>query len=138
MFRIKQHFYSHWNQDREFCPQTTPLPSPRNPHLHQVTVCWVLCEISMFSILVSTPFPFNLQVELISFEKIWLPIVQQYRWYQVIYQIGVFISRSSVNVVQIKRTWILAILQVKLQAKFTWCQDCNFSSCDIENPRTFQ
>ncbi|KAG5683414.1 hypothetical protein PVAND_012697 [Polypedilum vanderplanki] len=36
---------------------------------------------------------------------------QQYRWYQVTYQIGVFISRSSVNVVHIKQIWIMAVLQ---------------------------
>ncbi len=50
-------------------------------------------------------------VELISFEDAWLPAIQQYRWYQVIYQIGVFISRSSVNLVHIKHTWIMAFLQ---------------------------
>ncbi|KAG5450244.1 G1/S-specific cyclin cln3 [Clonorchis sinensis] len=36
---------------------------------------------------------------------------EQYRWYQVLYQTGVFISRSSVNLIQLKRTWIMAILQ---------------------------
>uniref|UniRef100_A0A914ULM7 Battenin n=1 Tax=Plectus sambesii TaxID=2011161 RepID=A0A914ULM7_9BILA len=37
----------------------------------------------------------------------------QYRWYQVIYQLGVFISRSSVNVIQIKPIFLplLAVLQ---------------------------
>lgn len=32
--------------------------------------------------------------------------------YQVLYQTGVFLSRSSVNLVELKRTWIMAILQV--------------------------
>jgi battenin len=36
----------------------------------------------------------------------------QYRWYQVVYQLGVFISRSSLFLVYIKWFWILAILQV--------------------------
>ncbi|KAF5401121.1 Battenin [Paragonimus heterotremus] len=36
---------------------------------------------------------------------------EQYRWYQVLYQTGVFVSRSSVNVIQLKWTWIMAILQ---------------------------
>jgi battenin len=36
---------------------------------------------------------------------------EQYRWYQVTYQIGVFISRSSVNIVQIKSTYVMAIIQ---------------------------
>eukprot|EP00128_Syssomonas_multiformis_P004453 Colp12_sorted_trinity150504_noHs@32853 len=38
----------------------------------------------------------------------------QYRWYQAIYQIGVFISRSSVNIVQIKRLWLPAVIQIGL------------------------
>jgi battenin len=36
----------------------------------------------------------------------------QYRWYQVVYQLGVFISRSSLFLVYIKWFWILPILQV--------------------------
>lgn len=40
-----------------------------------------------------------------------MTFAQQYRWYQVTYQIGVFISRSSVNVIQIERTWIMSIIQ---------------------------
>jgi len=49
--------------------------------------------------------------ELLYFENIWLSIKQQYRWYQVLYQIGVFISRSSVNIISVRRTWIVALLQ---------------------------
>ncbi|KAK2148807.1 hypothetical protein LSH36_481g00020 [Paralvinella palmiformis] len=49
--------------------------------------------------------------ELIYFENIWLSINQQYRWYQVLYQLGVLISRSSVNIVQIRPFWILSVLQ---------------------------
>ena len=40
---------------------------------------------------------------------LWSPIFFRY---QVIYQIGVFVSRSSVNIIQIKKIWILPILQV--------------------------
>lgn len=36
---------------------------------------------------------------------------EQYRWYQVTYQVGVFISRSSVNIVKIKHIWLMAVLQ---------------------------
>lgn len=36
----------------------------------------------------------------------------QYVYYQALYQIGVFISRSSVNFFPIKKIWILPILQV--------------------------
>lgn len=49
--------------------------------------------------------------ELAYFPDIWLTISQQYQWYQVTYQIGVFISRSSVNIVHIKHIWIMAVLQ---------------------------
>ncbi|KAK6176115.1 hypothetical protein SNE40_014459 [Patella caerulea] len=37
---------------------------------------------------------------------------EQYRWYQVDYQIGVFLSRSSVNIFPIKKVWILPFLQL--------------------------
>lgn len=50
--------------------------------------------------------------ELVYFPDAWLSHEAQYRWYQVIYQIGVFVSRSSVNIILIQRTWILAVLQV--------------------------
>jgi len=37
----------------------------------------------------------------------------QYRWLQVVYQVGVLVSRSSVSVVHIRHFWILALLQVR-------------------------
>ena len=37
----------------------------------------------------------------------------QYRWLQVMYQVGVLVSRSSVSVLHIRHFWILALLQVK-------------------------
>ncbi|KAK2587180.1 hypothetical protein KPH14_002928 [Odynerus spinipes] len=49
--------------------------------------------------------------ELIQYDGIWLKHYEQYRWLQVDYQIGVFISRSSVNLVTINRIWIMAVLQ---------------------------
>ncbi|XP_020711356.2 battenin [Athalia rosae] len=49
--------------------------------------------------------------ELIDFKGIWLTHSEQYRWLQVDYQIGVFISRSSVNLVTIRRVWIMTVLQ---------------------------
>lgn len=52
------------------------------------------------------------QYELIEFDDIWLSHAEQYRWLQVDYQIGVFISRSSVNLVTINKIWIMAVLQV--------------------------
>lgn len=43
---------------------------------------------------------------------------QQYRWYQVTYQVGVFVSRSSVNLIEIKQTWIMSIIQGCLASFF--------------------
>lgn len=36
----------------------------------------------------------------------------QYRWLQALYQFGVFISRSSVQIIPIKHIWVMALLQV--------------------------
>lgn len=49
--------------------------------------------------------------ELVEFKDIWLTHSEQYRWLQVDYQIGVFISRSSVNIVSINKIWIMSVLQ---------------------------
>ncbi|KAH0951106.1 hypothetical protein HN011_003259 [Eciton burchellii] len=49
--------------------------------------------------------------ELIQFDGIKLTYSDQYRWLQVDYQIGVFISRSSVNLVSINKIWIMSVLQ---------------------------
>lgn len=59
-----------------------------------------------------------LQFELITFPNIWLTTAEQYRWYQVTYQIGVFLSRSSVNVFTIKKTWIMVVIQGIIAAFF--------------------
>lgn len=49
--------------------------------------------------------------EMLYFPDIFITHDEQYRWYQVAYQIGVFISRSSVNLVYIRHIWIMAVLQ---------------------------
>jgi len=49
--------------------------------------------------------------ELVYFKQIWLDHHSQYRWLQVDYQLGVFISRSSVNLFPIKSIWFLAAFQ---------------------------
>ncbi|XP_050438962.1 battenin [Adelges cooleyi] len=49
--------------------------------------------------------------ELVYFRNIWLTHAEQYRWYQVLYQVGVFVSRSTVSLFPIEKLWILAILQ---------------------------
>ncbi|XP_037070403.1 battenin-like [Pollicipes pollicipes] len=60
-------------------------------------------------------------VELIWFRDIWLSHSEQYRWLQVIYQIGVFVSRSSVNLFHIRRIWVLTVLQC-VNATFFFCE----------------
>lgn len=49
--------------------------------------------------------------ELVNFENWIYDHKEQYRWLQVDYQIGVFISRSSVNIIHIKHIWLMAVLQ---------------------------
>nr|CDS26974.1 battenin [Hymenolepis microstoma] len=49
--------------------------------------------------------------ELVYFENAGMTQAQQYRWFQVIYQCGVFASRSSLKLFKIHRTWIMAVLQ---------------------------
>ncbi|XP_069860325.1 battenin-like isoform X1 [Dipodomys merriami] len=49
--------------------------------------------------------------ELLFFQNTSLSHPQQYRWYQMLYQAGVFVSRSSLRCCHIRLTWILALLQ---------------------------
>ncbi|KAK5639001.1 hypothetical protein RI129_011493 [Pyrocoelia pectoralis] len=49
--------------------------------------------------------------ELITFEGIFLDKAEQYRWLQVDYQVGVFISRSSVNILHIRHIWLMSVFQ---------------------------
>ncbi|XP_037754768.1 battenin [Chelonia mydas] len=49
--------------------------------------------------------------ELLYFRDSALTHAQQYRWYQMLYQAGVFVSRSSLRCVQIRHIWVLALLQ---------------------------
>ncbi|XP_061081287.1 battenin [Conger conger] len=50
-------------------------------------------------------------LELLFFPGFYLSHAEQYRWYQTLYQIGVFISRSSLFCMKIRRVWILSVLQ---------------------------
>uniref|UniRef100_A0A0N8ESW8 Battenin n=1 Tax=Heterocephalus glaber TaxID=10181 RepID=A0A0N8ESW8_HETGA len=49
--------------------------------------------------------------ELLFFRNTSLSHAQQYRWYQMLYQAGVFVSRSSLRCCRIRYTWALALLQ---------------------------
>ncbi|XP_061701653.1 battenin isoform X3 [Syngnathoides biaculeatus] len=51
-------------------------------------------------------------MELLYFQKFFLNHAEQYRWYQTFYQVGVFISRSSLCCMKIRKLWGLALLQV--------------------------
>uniref|UniRef100_A0A2K5NWC0 Battenin n=1 Tax=Cercocebus atys TaxID=9531 RepID=A0A2K5NWC0_CERAT len=51
--------------------------------------------------------------ELLFFRNTSLSHAQQYRWYQMLYQAGVFASRSSLRCCHIRFTWALALLQMK-------------------------
>ncbi|KAK4312350.1 hypothetical protein Pmani_016215 [Petrolisthes manimaculis] len=52
-------------------------------------------------------------MELIYFpdDNAWLNHHEQYRWYQVMYQVGVLVSRSSVNCFTIYHIWKMSVLQ---------------------------
>lgn len=64
--------------------------------------------------------------ELLYYDVSWLSQGAQYRWFQVDYQIGVFLSRSSVNVFQIRKIIIPTLLQyvilifVLLEVRFSF------------------
>ncbi|XP_056646881.1 battenin [Diorhabda sublineata] len=49
--------------------------------------------------------------ELIRINQSGMDPEKQYRWFQVTYQIGVFLSRSSVNLFHIKQTWWMTLFQ---------------------------
>ncbi|XP_026888597.2 battenin isoform X1 [Electrophorus electricus] len=50
-------------------------------------------------------------LELLYFRNARLSHAEQYRWYQTLYQIGVFISRTSLYCIKIKKIWWLSVLQ---------------------------
>ncbi|CAH8546698.1 unnamed protein product [Schistosoma turkestanicum] len=49
--------------------------------------------------------------ELLYFQNTRLTAPEQYRWYQVLYQLGVFLSRSSISFIPIRTTWFMSLLQ---------------------------
>ncbi|XP_068916158.1 battenin isoform X5 [Tenebrio molitor] len=57
--------------------------------------------------------------ELINFDNTFLKPSDQYRWLQVVYQVGVFLSRSSVNFFHIKHIWLMSVLQAVNVVIFT-------------------
>lgn len=63
---------------------------------------------------------FSFQLDLIFFPNIWLDHASQYRWLQVDYQIGVFVSRSSLSLFENNQIWIMSILQFLNVIYFTF------------------
>ncbi|XP_022528450.1 battenin isoform X3 [Astyanax mexicanus] len=59
-------------------------------------------------------------LELLFFQESLLSHAEQYRWYQTLYQIGVFISRTSLYCLKIKKIWLLALLQIL----YCWASKC--------------
>lgn len=57
--------------------------------------------------------------ELIKINNDFVSVDKQYHWLQVTYQVGVFISRSSVNIFHIKNIWVLSVLQLLNVAIYT-------------------
>ncbi|XP_068606164.1 battenin [Brachionichthys hirsutus] len=51
-------------------------------------------------------------MELLYFPGSFLSHAEQYRWYQLLYQIGVFVSRSSLCCVKIRKVFLFSMLQV--------------------------
>lgn len=76
--------------------------------------------IPLFAVYISEYFINQGLYELIFFPDIWLDHSSQYRWLQVDYQIGVFISRSSVNFFETKQIWFMSILQFFNVIYFTY------------------
>lgn len=60
----------------------------------------------------------------------WLEPQSQYRWFLVVYQIGVFSSRSLGAFLKPRRTWWASILQVRIKSnsslKTWWLTESNF------------
>lgn len=59
----------------------------------------------------SLVFFFFFQFEMVYVKDIWLDHQSQYRWFLVVYQIGVFVSRSTGTLLSIHTIWWLPFLQ---------------------------
>ncbi|XP_046464081.1 battenin-like isoform X1 [Daphnia pulex] len=102
---------------------TEPLMEENQPsfkgHIAPISMrskCRMLPRMARFIVPLGSVYLFEYFInqgvfELIYFENIWLDHHSQYRWLQVDYQLGVFLSRSSVNLFRINAVWFLAVLQ---------------------------
>lgn len=63
---------------------------------------------------------FSFQFDLIFFPNIWLDHSKQYQYLQITYQIGVFVSRSSLAFFTTNALWMMALLQFVNVLYFTF------------------
>lgn len=48
---------------------------------------------------------------MVYYPNIWINHQSQYRWFQVVYQVGVFVSRSSGNIIHLENMWWMPFWQ---------------------------
>jgi len=70
------------------------------------------CTVTIACINIHTHVYTRIQYNSVTFNPVWLYVSSNRL--QVIYQVGVFISRSSASIYHFKQFWILAILQVPI------------------------
>lgn len=97
-----------------FVPSRAGVQSKPLSHFRQKLAAIPPCFKYMIPLLVVYLFEYFINqglFELVYYDHFWLSKSEQYRWLQVDYQVGVFISRSSVNVVHFKQVWLMSVFQ---------------------------
>lgn len=103
-------------EDLEGSTSSTPLNEDEKPLIGFKQKLYYVPSLLKFIIPLTLVYLFEYFInqglyELVHFPDIWLSQKDIYRWLQVDYQIGVFISRSSVNLVSIDKIWLMAVFQ---------------------------
>ncbi|KAI3360311.1 hypothetical protein L3Q82_014621 [Scortum barcoo] len=98
---------------------TAPLTFTEKLHVVRGLLCFVFflglvyfAEYFINQGLINVDTNFLFQMELLYFPNFFLSHAEQYRWYQTLYQVGVFVSRSSLCCVKIRKLWLFSLLQV--------------------------
>ncbi|XP_018414637.1 PREDICTED: battenin [Nanorana parkeri] len=99
--------------------QTDPHLTPSSPHLTLYQKWQIIKSLLKYMVPLSLVYFAEYFINQGLFELIYFPHItmshsEQYRWYQMLYQAGVFISRSSVRCVKIRHIWVLSCLQCGL------------------------
>uniref|UniRef100_A0A0B8RSG0 Battenin n=1 Tax=Philothamnus irregularis TaxID=1899461 RepID=A0A0B8RSG0_9SAUR len=97
--------------DRLTLPQMTQKPQLTLQEKEQVAKSLLKYLIPLSVVYFAEYFINQGLFELLYFRNTTLNHPEQYRWYQMLYQAGVFISRSSASCIRIRKIWLLAILQ---------------------------